>query len=229
MDTINQLKNIKNEISDLGGDEYIKQFDYSINEIQQKNNSEVFHVIIDAMEMLTEDNKTKKINYLKKDNIEIKKQLNELTNENTKLNIRIKSLENDMTELKVNLAQKEEKEYIITLIQASRNMEHYIIKKLTNWTDDEIRNYGGLGKLKKNYSEYKDEIEIMEEEFGLSKNRININKINEKRKLYAHPNPVDEEELEKACNKFCGKYPGLISLYEGYLKYSELVRPVDDE
>jgi hypothetical protein len=75
MDTINQLKNIKNEISDLGGDEYIKQFDYSINEIQQKNNSEVFHVIIDAMEMLTEDNKTKKINYLKKDNIEIKKQL----------------------------------------------------------------------------------------------------------------------------------------------------------
>ena len=86
MDTINKLKNIKNEISNLGGDEYIKQFDYSINEIQQKNNSEVFHVIIDAMEMLTEDNKTKKINYLKKDNIEIKKQLNELTNENTKLN-----------------------------------------------------------------------------------------------------------------------------------------------
>ena len=89
------------------------------------------------MEMLTEDNKTKKINYLKKDNIEIKKQLNELTNENTKLNVRIKSLETNMSELKTNMAKKEEKEYI----------ECYIIKKLTNWTDDEIRNYGGINNF----------------------------------------------------------------------------------
>ena len=68
----------------------------------------------------------------------------------------------------------------------------------------------------------------MEEEFGLIKNRTNINKINEKRKLDAHPNPVDEEELEKAYNKFCGKYPGLTSLYDGYLKYIEYVRHDDD-
>ena len=228
MDTINQLKNIKNEISDLGGDEYIKQFDYSINEIQQKNSSEVYHVIIDVMEMLTEDNKTKKINALKKDNIEIKEKLNAQEIRINNQDKEIKELKTDITELKANLVKKEEKEYIITLIQACRNIECYIIKQFVNWTNDEIRNCG-INKFKREFPQYLTKVQNMEDEFGLTKNRKNISTINEKRKLYAHPNPVDTDELEKACDKFCGKYNGLTDLYKGYIKYYELVRPADDE
>ena len=73
------------------------------------------------------------------------------------------------------------------------------------------------------------EIQQMEEEFGLAKNRKNISAINEKRNLYAYSNSVDTDELEKACDKFCGKYNGLTDLYKGYMKYYELVRPTDDE
>jgi hypothetical protein len=53
-----------------------------------------------------------------------------------------------MSDLKINIAKKEEKEYIITLIQATRNIECYIIKQFVNWTDDEIRNYG-INKFKR--------------------------------------------------------------------------------
>lgn len=92
------------------------------------------------------------------------------------------------------------------------------------WTDEEIRNCG-INKFKRDYPQYLTEVQTMEEEFGLTKNRKNISAINEKRKLYAYPNPVDTEELEKAC----GKYNGLTDLYNGYMKYYELVRPADDE
>ena len=90
-----------------------------------------------------------------------------------------------------------------------------------NWTDEEIRNCG-INKFKRDYPQYLQQVQNMEDEFGLTKN---ISVINEKRKLYAHPNPVDTDELEKACAKFCG----LTDLYKGYMKYYELVRPADDE
>ena len=96
------------------------------------------------------------------------------------------------------------------------------------WSDEEIRN-NRINKFKRDYPQYLTEVQTMEEAFGLTKNRKNISTINEKRKLYAHPNPVDTEELEKACDKFCGKYNGLTDLYKGYMKYYELVRPADDE
>ena len=67
---------------------------------------------------------------------------------------------------------------------------------------------------------------------ALKKDNIEIKeKLNaqENRKLYAHPNPMDTDKLEKACDKFYGKYPGLTDLYKGYMKYYELVRPADDE
>ena len=155
--------------------------------------------------------------------------LKNFSNKNIELKKEISELKSDMTELKNRLNEKERKEYIILLIQASRNMEHYIIKQITNWTDEEIRNYGGLNKFKKNNLQHVDLIKILEDEFGLTKNKSNIIKLNELRKIYSHPSPIDTDELEKACNTLCGKYNGLTELYNGYMKYCEYIAVPEDE
>ena len=147
-------------------------------------------------------------------------------------NIIIDRIQDEINELKTNinklnkkLDDKEEREYIITILKAVRNMEYYIIKKnLCFLNSDEIRNYeGGYNQFKKNNQYFISEIQYMEDEFGLTANKQNIIKINENIKINNLCDQIDIEELEKACNKFCEKYNELTELYKGYLKYREHV------
>ena len=226
-----QINHIANELKETYGDYYAEQYyNSSMNLVNVLPlNLTEYQIILETMQTIMDDDyKLKLIQNLQK---RIKEQDIVIKNQGVK----ISELENEIVDLKTNVNKlnkriddKEEREYIIILIQATRNMEYYIIKKLTNWSDDEIRNYGGLNKFKKNNQNFVSEIQDMEDEFGLTVNKQNIIKINEKRKIYAHPNPIDDEELEKACDKFCGKYKGLTELYKGYMKYCEYTF-VDDE
>ncbi len=218
---INLVCQYLNYIS-YNNEEFFEQWNCAIHNPTKEN---CVNVLVDTMLNViekTHDYRDDHINDLKKKEKIQDGKIFELETENKKINGKLTALENKF-------AEKEEKEYIIILIQAIRNMENYIINKFTNWSDDEIQKYGGIVKFKKNYPQYKDDAENIEKEFGLTKNKANVNKINEKRKLYTHPNPIDEEVLEMACNKFCSKYNGLTDLYKGYMKYYELVRPTDDE
>jgi hypothetical protein len=226
-----QINHIANELKETYGDYYAEQYyNSSINLLENLSNKLTeYQIILETMQTIMDDDyKLKLIQNLQKRLKEQDIRINKLENENTELKSEIVDLKTNINKLNKRLDDKEEREYIITLIQATRNMEHYIIKKLTNWSDDEIRNYGGLNKFKKNNQNFMSEIQDMEDEFGLTVNKQNIIKINEKRKIYAHPNPIDIEELEKACDKFCGKYNGLTELYKGYKKYCEYTF-VEDE
>ena len=222
MDTIaDKINYCSNEISlcygEIDGNNYHDN-SVTLADILPANYEQILDITI---KILDDDYKNKRITGMQKKITLLETKDLEKTKE-------IHELKTDITELKKKFTEKEEKEYIITLIQACRNIECYIVKQFVNWTDDEIRNCD-INKFKRDYPHYLAEVQNMEDEFGLTKNRKNISAINEKRKLYAHPNPVDTDELEKACDKFCGKYNGLTDLYKGYMKYYELVRPADDE
>ena len=227
-----QIKNISDEIKESYGECYGEQWETVSMSVANKLNNDLndFQILLEAVQnIVDEDYKFKFIQGLQKKIREHDVKINNLENKNIELKKEISELKSDMTELKNRLNEKERKEYIILLIQASRNMEHYIIKQITNWTDEEIRNYGGLNKFKKNNLQHVDLIKILEDEFGLTKNKSNIIKLNELRKIYSHPSPIDTDELEKACNTLCGKYNGLTELYNGYMKYCEYIAVPEDE
>ena len=228
-DKINSISDKLEYIS--ANKEYANELKYAINTVNNSVNLESVCVLVNVtLDILEEkrDYRDNKIVGLQNKVSKLENEVVDLKNKNVELTNEIRELKTDITELKKKFFEKEEKEYIITLIQACRNIECYIIKQFVNWTNDEIRNCG-INKFKRDYPQYLAEVQNMEDDFGLAKNRKNIGAINEKRKLYAHPNPVDTDELEKACDKFYGKYPGLTDLYKGYMKYYELVRPADDE
>jgi hypothetical protein len=51
-------------------------------------------------------------------------------------------------------------------------------------------------------AQYKLEIEKLMEKFEISKYNASISKIINKRNRISHPNPVEMEELQDACNEF---------------------------
>ena len=140
-----QIKNISDEIKESYGECYGEQWETVSMSVANKLNNDLndFQILLEAVQnIVDEDYKFKFIQGLQKKIREHDVKINNLENKNIELKKEISELKSDMTELKNRLNEKERKEYIILLIQASRNMEHYIIKQITNWTDEEIRNYG---------------------------------------------------------------------------------------
>jgi hypothetical protein len=61
-----------------------------------------------------------------------------------------------------------------------------------------------------------DSFEKLMEKFEISKYNASITKIINKRNRISHPNPVEMEELQDACNEFKKIYPGIDELYNHY-------------
>ena len=219
MEVKNQINIITNEISDLGGIDYAKQFTYSITEVENNIKAEIFHVIIDAMEMMTEDNKNKKINSLKTENKEIKTTLEDMKNVIKTQGDEIKELKKDNKEMKTTINYLLQRAYVVVLWQAYKNLEYYIIKKVTNYSKEQMNNVNtNLTEFCNNSinNKYVDKINELYNKYNIHKYSSSLGKINGARIDVAHPSPIDMEELKNACDMMKKDYNGIDELYNNY-------------
>ena len=134
-----QINDLSYKIGDVYGDYYSKQFNYAINNIQNNTNIETTHIVVDLLDLtINDDYKQLQINALKKDVKTLQEENKVLKEENKVLKEEIKELKQDNIILKNNnnkLTKQVNKlmrnHYNLVLWQAYKNVEYYIIQKVT--------------------------------------------------------------------------------------------------
>jgi hypothetical protein len=67
-----------------------------------------------------------------------------------------------------------------------------------------------------NNKDYKDTVMILMEKFEINKYSNSLGKLTRNRLREAHPNPIEMEELQDACNDMKKTYIGIENLYNHY-------------
>ena len=127
-----QIINITDEIKYKYGDDYAGQVNEAMNDVHKNLNVKTTHILVDFVELvINNDYSQPQINALKKD-------VKELKEENKILKEEIKVLKQDNVVLKNNndkLTKQVNKlmrnHYNLVLWQAYKNVEYYIIQKIT--------------------------------------------------------------------------------------------------
>lgn len=109
------------------------------------------------------------------------------------------------------------KNYNLILWQAYKNLEYYIIQKVTGFDNNMMNN------INTNLTEFKNDLsnQIYTTEINNLCSKFNINslgKLNKRRINVAHPNPIEMDELQNACNEMKNEYKGIEDLYNNYQK-----------
>jgi len=195
------------------------------NKISEQN-IRIFDLETDNKELRNE-NKELKIK-IKKQDIKIRTvedEIKELKIESNKKDIKIKNLEEEIIDMKDDIFEFSKDRYNLILWQTYKNLEYYIIQKVTKYDNDSMKN------INTNLTEFmNDPINYMYiNEINMLKNKFNIDTYNKKlwlmkkkRTEIAHPDPIDLEQLKKACNKMKKEYEGIENLYDAYLEICDL-------
>ena len=119
--------------------------------------------------------------------------------------------------------------YNLVLWQAYKNLEYYIIQKVTNYDDNKMEYINtNLNEFIKDpdNNKYIEDLNNLIIKFKIDKYKNSLGKLikNRLRVKYsytsylrkAHPNPIELDELELACDEMKSVYNGIEELYNNY-------------
>ena len=176
--------------------------------------------------ILDEDHKNKRINGMQKKIIKLELKdndntikINELELKDKEKIIQINKLETTVNELNKSVNYLLQKEYVMILWQAYKNLEYYIIQKVTNYADEKMNTINtNLTEFCNNpaNNKYINKINELYEQFNIHQYSSSLGKINRKRLKVAHPSPIEMAELKSACDTLKKDYSGIEELYNKY-------------
>jgi chromosome segregation ATPase len=204
----------------------IREENKSLNNIISEQNIRIFDLECENKELRNE-NKELKIK-IKKQDIKIRNledEIKELKSENNKKDIKIKNLEEEINDLRDDIFELSKDRYNLILWQTYKNLEYYIIQKATKYDNDIMKNINtNLTEFMNDPNNY-----MYMNEINMLKNKFNIDTYSNKlwlmkRKIteIAHPDPINLEQLKRACNKMKKEYEGIENLYDAYMEICDL-------
>jgi hypothetical protein len=218
-----QVIHIADELKNSHGDDYSEQVCkayFELLDIYPADKISTLQIIINAFyDTIDYDNKDKVIASLQKKMKEQDARICKLEEENKQKDIRIGNLEKECKELKNQVNMLMRNQYLITLAEAIKKVQRYIIQTATGYDSQK------MDKVNLNLDEfialpeneiYKPQIEELMATFEISKYNNAISKVINKRNGISHPDPVEMDMLELACNTMKATYPGIDALYNHY-------------
>ena len=226
---INQITHITKEIEKIYGEDYSKQyFNASIILVGKLNNDyNEYEVVVDTLKNLVDNEyKQKQINDLQKNIKDLEKEVKNLKEVNKILKEKVINLEIENKELKENNKKINNKlnilmknHYNLVLWQAYKNIEYYIIQKVTNYDDNTMDSLNtNLNEFIKDpdNNKYIEDLNNLIIKFKIDKYKNSLGKLTKNRLREAHPNPIELDELELACEEMKCVYNGIEELYNNY-------------
>jgi len=208
-----QIMNITDEIKYKYGNDYAEQVNEAMNDVHKNLNVKTTHILVDFVELvINNDYSQPQINALKKDVKELKKEIKVLKQDNVVL-----KNNNDKLTKQVNKLMRNH--YNLVLWQAYKNVEYYIIQKITGFDKDIME------KLNTNLTEfmnnsdnnkYINDINKFITKFNINNYSSCLGRLSRNRITEAHPNPIELDDLEDACEDMKNVYTGIEELYKNY-------------
>jgi hypothetical protein len=233
---LSQINKISNEIKLIQGDEYGEQYyNVAFNLIHNHpENINQYQILIEATHILIDDDykfklimnlkqKIKEQDIIIKDQgnriIKLEHEVKELKLENQQLKQDNKLFRQDNIQLNTKLNILMRRHYNLIIWQAYKNLEYYIIKSVTNFNDSLMYNIDtNLNNFINNpeNTKYIQQIKEMQIKFKINNYNNILGKLTKNRIKEAHPDPVELEDLQTACDEMKNVYPGIEELYNNY-------------
>jgi len=221
-ETIRQITEISTELKNLHGDDYGEQFCGRAIYLITNNtvNKSDYQIIFEAVySLIDSDYKDRLIFNLQKKIKEQDARICKLEEDNKLLKIDNTNLKNEIKTLNNKVDVLMRNQYLITLAEAIKNVQRYIIQTATGYDNQQMEkinlNLDEFLALSENQI-YKPQIEELMTRFEISKYNNAISKVINKRNRISHPDPVEMDMLELACNTMKATYPGIDALYNHY-------------
>jgi len=215
-----QIKNINNEVKYKYGDIYAEQVNEVINDVYHNLNIKTTIGLVDFIEyVINDDHKQSQINALKKDVKTLQEENKVLKEENKTLKEKVVKLENNNDKLTKQVNKLMRNHYNLVLWQAYKNVEYYIIQKVTGYNKDKMENINtNLTEFINNpdNNKYVNDINKFMIKFNINNYNGCIGRLSRSRLPEAHPNPIELDELEDACDDMKNIYTGIEELYNHY-------------
>jgi len=212
------ISTISNELKILYGEDYgEKYYKIAINSNIDNTNYQI--LIEGAYKLIDNDYKDKIISNLKKKSREQDARIKYLEQDVKILKQENKELKEETRKINKKLDISMRNHYYIVLSEAIKKIEYYIIQTVTKFDNPTMNDINlNLDEFVKNkdYEQYKPEIEKLMEKFEMNKYKSAISKIINKRNDLSHPNPIELDELELACDDMKKIYPGIEAIYTHY-------------
>jgi len=167
------------------------------------------------------DNKGKIIFSLQEKIKKLELEVKELKMENKQLREDNKQIKEDNKQLNKKIDILMRNHYYIILSEAIKTIQYYIIQTTTGYDNTKMETINlNLDEFLKNKDneQYTSEIEKLIEKFEMNKYKTAISKIINKRNDLSHPNPIELDELEMACDDMKKIYPGIEAIYTHYIE-----------
>jgi hypothetical protein len=215
-----QIKNINHEVKNKYGDIYAEQVNEVINDVYHNLNIKTTIGLVDFVEyIINDDYKQPQINALKKDVKELKEE-NKILKEEIKVlkqdNVIFKN-NNDKLTKQVNKLMRNHDNLV--LWQAYKNVEYYIIQKITGFDKDTMEKINtNLTEFMNNRdnNKYINDINKFITKFNINNYSSCLGRLSRSRLQEAHPNPIELDDLEDACDDMKNIYIGIEELYNHY-------------
>jgi len=215
-----QIKNINHKVKYKYGDIYAEQVNEIINDVYHNLNIKTTIGLVDFIEyVINDDHKQSQINALKKDVKTLQEENKVLKEENKTLKEKVVKLENNNDKLTKQVNKLMRNHYNLVLWQAYKNVEYYIIQKVTGYNKDKMENINtNLTEFINNpdNNKYVNDINKFMIKFNINNYNGCIGRLSRSRLPEAHPNPIELDELEDACDDMKNIYTGIEELYNHY-------------
>ena len=226
---LKQITQITDEIKNIHGDDYGEQYcNVAINLISKNpSNINEYQILIEAAYFLIDSDYKDKLIYnlqkrLKEQDVRIlnlEKNNKVLKEENKTLKERVIKLENNNDKLTKQVNKLMHNHYNLVLWQAYKNVEYYIIQKITGFDNDKMETINtNLTEFinNPNNSKYVDDINKFITKFNINNYNGCLGRLSRSRLQEAHPNPIELDDLEDACEDMKNVYTGIEELYKNY-------------
>ena len=226
---LKQITQITDEIKNIHGDDYGEQYcNVAINLISKNpSNINEYQILIEAAHSLIDsDYKDKLIFNLQKKIKEQDSRILNLEKETKDLKQDIVVLKQDNIVLKNNndkltkhINKLMRNHYNLVLWQAYKNVEYYIIQKITGFENDTMEKINtNLTEFinNPNNNKYINDINKFITKFNINNYSSCLGRLSRNRITEAHPNPIELDDLEDACEDMKNVYTGIEELYKNY-------------
>jgi hypothetical protein len=203
-------------------EDYAEQFRQSSIDLINKYPDAIpkIEIIIEAFyDTIDYDNKDKIIFSLQEKIKKLELEVKELKMENKQLREDNKQIKENNKQLNKKIDILMRNHYYIILSEAIKTIQYYIIQTTTGYDNTKMETINlNLDEFIKNKDneQYAHEIEKLIEKFEMNKYKNAISKIINKRNDLSHPNPIELDELEMACDDMKKLYPGIEAIYTHY-------------
>ena len=215
-----QIKNINHEVKYKYGDIYAEQVNEIINDVYRNLNIKTTIGLVDFVGyIINDDYKQPQINALKKDVKTLQEENKVLKEENKTLKERVIKLEDNNNKLTKQVNKLMRNHYNLVLWQAYKNVEYYIIQKVTGFDKNKMENTNtNLTEFinNPNNNSYVNDINKFITKFNINNYNGCLGRLSRNRITEAHPNPIELDDLEDACDDMKNIYNGIEELYNHY-------------